>query len=165
MSLLDQFKQTLGDAAANARDVGQNLGAQAAAQLAIKKLQLETVKKTRDLGARVYEWHQSGTLVATGTVPREVADLCHELDDLNGQLRVEEARLEAARQEAEEAKRRAAELKDARQMPFITVESEPVQPSPVTPPPAVAPPIAPVASQSNATQILDATPNQQTQAP
>lgn len=125
MSLLDQVKQTLGEAAANARDAGQNLGAQAAAQLAIKRLQMETSKKTRELGARVYEWHQSGTLVATGTVPREVSDLCHTLDDLNGQLKTEEEKLEAAKQEAEDAKRRILDARDARNSPSVTVYDSP----------------------------------------
>lgn len=130
MSLLDQVKQTLGEAAANARDAGQNLGAQAAAQLAIKRLQLETAKKTRDLGARVYEWHKSGTLVATGPVPREVSELCHTLDDLHGQLRTEEEKLEAARQEAEEAKRRILEARDARNAPTFTPPSVTVEDAP-----------------------------------
>jgi hypothetical protein len=143
MSLLDQFKQTLGEAAGHALDAGQNLGAQAAAQLQIKRLQLEAAKKTHDLGARVYEWHRSGTLVATGTVPRDVSELCHALDDLHGQLRAEEEKLEAARREAEEAKRRALEARDARHTaPRITVESEATDA------------VAPQQPTSNQTQIL-----------
>lgn len=157
MSLLDQVRHTLGEAAANARDAGQNLGAQASAQLAIKRLQLETAKKTRDLGARVYEWHQSGTLVATGTVPRDVSDLCHTLDDLHGQLKTEEEKLEAAKQEAEEAKRRILEAREARNASSVTVYDVPAvatsaPDSPVVPaaPSAVAAPVAPPVQ----TQIL-----------
>ena len=157
MSLFDsvkqQLKQTLGDAATTARDVGQNLGAQAAAQLALKKLQIEGNRKTHELGARVYEWHRSGTLVATGTVPREVSDLCHALDDIHQKTREEEARLEAAKREAE---LRAAQSKAPPPIaPSISVTETTITETPAPPVALSAPqgkitePLTPLAAPSN----------------
>ena len=101
MSLLDHVRQTLGDAAASAKDLGQNLGAQAQTQLNIKKLQLEQTKKLHQLGVQTHAWHRAGRLVATGEVPREVLDLCHQLDDVSNRLAVEEANLQEAKRQAE----------------------------------------------------------------
>lgn len=151
MSLFDQMKQqlkqNLGDAAVTARDVGQNLGARAAAQLALKKLQIEANRKTHELGARVYEWHRSGTLVATGTVPREVSDLCHALDDIHQKTRDEEARLEAAKREAE---LRAAQNKATPTIaPSITVTETVITqtpPAPDAPQGKITAPLTPLAA-------------------
>jgi hypothetical protein len=101
MSLLDDLKATIGDAASTARDVGQTLGAQAQAQLAIKKLQLEQARKYHELGTRTHEWHKAGNLVAAGPVPRDVQELCLELDDINGQLDDQTLKLEEAKRQAE----------------------------------------------------------------
>jgi hypothetical protein len=101
MSLLDHVRQTLGEAAASARDMGQNLGAQAQTQLNIKKLQLEQTKKLHQLGVQTHAWHRVGRLVVTGEVPREVLDLCHQLDDLSNRLALEEANLQEAKRQAE----------------------------------------------------------------
>lgn len=100
MSLIDNVRQTLGEAASTAREVGQNLGSQAQAQLSIKKLQLEHTKKLRDLGEKTYNWYQSGQMVVTGTVPAEVRQLCNDLDESSTRLRLEEAKLEEARLQA-----------------------------------------------------------------
>ena len=100
MSLIDNVRQTLGEAASTAREVGQNLGSQAQAQINIKKMQLEHTKKLRDLGEKTYEWHRSGQMVVTGEVPFEVRALCIELDDSSTRLRLEEAKLEEARLQA-----------------------------------------------------------------
>lgn len=100
MNLLDQVRQTLGEAASNAREVGQNLGAQAQAQLQIKKLQLEHAKKLRDLGEKTYAWYQSGQMIVTGQVPADVRQLCSEIDESSTRLHLEKARLEDARQQA-----------------------------------------------------------------
>jgi hypothetical protein len=101
MSLLDDLKQTVSDAASTARDVGQTLGAQAQAQLAIKRLQLDQAKKYHELGLRTHEWHKAGNLVATGPVPREVQMLCLQLDDINDQLDDQTHKLEEAKRQAE----------------------------------------------------------------
>lgn len=100
MSLIDNVRQTLGEAASTAREVGQNLSSQAQAQLNIKKLQLEHTKKLRDLGEKTYNWYQSGQMVVTGTVPAEVRQLCNDLDESSTRLRLEEAKLEEARLQA-----------------------------------------------------------------
>lgn len=101
MSLLDDLKQTVSDAASTARDMGQTLGAQAQAQLAIKRLQLDQAKKYHELGLRTHEWHKAGNLFAAGPVPREVQTLCLELDDINGQLDDQTHKLEEAKRQAE----------------------------------------------------------------
>ena len=112
MSLFDDVRQTLentakraatraGEAANTAREVGQNLGAQAQAQLNIKKLQVEHAKNLRDLGDKTYAWYQTGQLIVTGPVPDEVRDLCALLDTSSTRLRAEEAKLEDARRQAE----------------------------------------------------------------
>jgi hypothetical protein len=101
MSLLDSVRQTISEAATTARDVGQNLGAQAQAQLQLRKLQIDQTRKMHELGARTYEWHRAGQLVATGQVPREVQELCIQLDDLGAQIVVETHKLEEAKRQAE----------------------------------------------------------------
>ena len=112
MSLFDNVRQTLehtakraatraGEAATTAREVGQNLGAQAQAQLNIKKLQVEHTKTLRELGERTYAWYQSGQLIVSGPVPDDVRDLLHLLDDSGTRLRLEEAKLDEARRQAE----------------------------------------------------------------
>jgi hypothetical protein len=101
MSLLDDLKQTVSGAASTARDMGQTLGAQAQAQLAIKRLQLDQAKKYHELGLRTHEWHKAGNLIATGPVPREVQQLCLQLDDINGQLDDQTHKLEEAKRQAE----------------------------------------------------------------
>jgi hypothetical protein len=101
MSLLDDLKQTVSGAASTARDVGQTLGAQAQAQLAIKRLQLEQARKYHELGTRTHEWHKAGTLIAAGPVPREVQELCLQLDDINRQLDDQTLKLEEAKRQAE----------------------------------------------------------------
>lgn len=112
MSLFDNVRQTLehtakraakhaGEAATTAREVGQNLSAQAQAQLNIKKLQAEHAKILRELGEKTYAWYQSGQLIVSGPVPDEVRDLFAVLDDSSTRLRAEEARLEDARRQAE----------------------------------------------------------------
>ncbi|HEX8552802.1 MAG TPA: hypothetical protein VF681_14740 [Abditibacteriaceae bacterium] len=153
MSLFDQVRQTLGDAANTARDVGQNLGAQAAAQLALKKLQLEAGRKTHELGARVYEWHRSGTLVATGAVPREVSDLCHSLDDINRQIGEENAKLEAAKREAE---LRAAQAK-APTTSSITIQEASPPVTPQTSTEKITAPLSPLAASSGDTMTTPQT--------
>ncbi|HEX8234897.1 MAG TPA: hypothetical protein VF600_02990 [Abditibacteriaceae bacterium] len=101
MSLLDDLKQTVSGAASTARDVGQTLGAQAQAQLAIKRLQLDQAKKYHELGLRTHEWHKAGNLIATGPVPREVQQLCLQLDDINSHLDEQTHKLEEAKRQAE----------------------------------------------------------------
>ena len=101
MSLFDNVKRTLGDAASTAIDVGQTLSAQAQAQLAIKKLQVEHAKKLHELGARTHEWHRAGNLIAAGPVPREVQDVCLQLDDLSRQLDDQSLKLEEAKRQVE----------------------------------------------------------------
>jgi hypothetical protein len=101
MSLLDDLKQTVSGAASTARDVGQTLGAQAQAQLAIKRLQLDQAKKYHELGLRTHEWHKAGNLVATGPVPREVQMLCLQLDDIDDNLHDQTHKLEEAKRQAE----------------------------------------------------------------
>lgn len=101
MSLLDNVRQSLEGAASNALEVGQNLGAQAQAQLNIKKLQLDHAKKLHQLGIKTYDWHKAGTMSTAGTVPREIHDLCHALDDLNLQIAEQQQKIETARLEAE----------------------------------------------------------------
>ncbi len=100
MSLLDNVRQTLGDAANTAREVGQNLGAQAQSQLNIKKMQLDQAKKLRDLGEKTFAWYQSGQLIVSGNVPADVQQLCREVDESSTQLRLEEAKLEEFKQQA-----------------------------------------------------------------
>jgi hypothetical protein len=101
MSLLDDLKQTVSGAASTARDVGQTLGAQAQAQLAIKRLQLDQAKKYHELGLRTHEWHKAGNLFATGPVPREVQMLCLQLDEISDQLDDQTHKLEEAKRQAE----------------------------------------------------------------
>jgi hypothetical protein len=160
MSLLDNVRQTLGDAANTARDVSQNLGAQAQAQINIKRLQLEVAKKLHELGSRTYEWHKGGNLVATGTVPRDVNELCHAIDDLNRQLADEERKLEQARFEAELRNQRpSAPVVDA--APPATVPSTPIPlPAHVDPasPPASSPTSAGAISTSTGAQTAGVYP-------
>jgi uncharacterized protein YukE len=141
MSLLDNVRQTLGDAAATARDVGQNLSAQAQAQINIKRLQIELAKKMHELGNKTYDWHKSGNLMATGTVPRDVTDICHAVDDLNRQIAHEEMNLEQAKREAE--------LRGNRPAPDVSVQppDTPVAAPPISLPQgqAAAPTAPPVA--------------------
>ena len=112
MSLLDNVRRTLeqaatraatraGEAATTAREVGQNLSAQAQSQIAIKKLQLEHTKKLRDLGEKTYQWHQSGTMIVAGPVPSEIQQLCADLDTSSTLLRLEESKLEKSKRQAE----------------------------------------------------------------
>jgi len=101
MSLLDNVRQTLGNAASSALEAGQNLGAQAQTQIQIKRLQVEHAKKLHQLGVKTYEWHKSGNLVAAGPVPREIHDTCHALDDISRNLDEQNRKLEEARREAE----------------------------------------------------------------
>ncbi len=101
MSLLDDLKQTVSGAASTARDMGQTLGAQAQAQLAIKRLQLDQAKKYHELGLRTHEWHKAGNLFATGPVPREVQMLCLQLDEITDQLDDQTHKLEEAKRQAE----------------------------------------------------------------
>jgi hypothetical protein len=100
MSLIDNVRQSLGEAASTAREVGQNLGSQAQAQINIKKMQLEHTRKLRDLGEKTYDWYQSGQMIVTGEIPFDVRALCVELDDSSTRLRLEEAKLEEARLQA-----------------------------------------------------------------
>jgi hypothetical protein len=100
MSLLGNVRQTLGEAAATALDVGQNLSVQAQTQFNIKKLQIEHGKRLHELGVKTYEWYKTGSLVVTGQVPHEVRDLCHQLDGVQHQLEDEERKLEEMKQQA-----------------------------------------------------------------
>lgn len=101
MSLLDDLKSTISDAASTARDVSLTLGAQAQAQVAIKRLQIDHAKKLHELGTRTHEWHRAGNLIAAGPVPREVQDLCRQLDDITNQLEENTKKLEEAKRQAE----------------------------------------------------------------
>jgi len=101
MSLFDNVRQTLGNAASSALEKSQNLGAQAQAQIGIKRLQVEHAKRLHELGIKTYEWHKSGNLFVAGPVPREVQDICHRLDDVSRQLEEQTRKLEEARREAE----------------------------------------------------------------
>lgn len=107
MSLLDNVRQSLEGAASSALEVGQNLGAQAQAQVNIKKLQIEHAKKLHQLGIKTYDWHKGGTMSTAGTIPREIHDLCHALDDLNLQIAEQQQKIETARLEAEARSARA----------------------------------------------------------
>lgn len=100
MSLLDNVRQTLGEAANTAKEVGQNLGAQAQSQINIKKLQIGHDKKLRDLGEKTHAWYQSGQMIVTGNVPVDVQQLCRDVDASSTQLQLEEARLEDFKQQA-----------------------------------------------------------------
>jgi hypothetical protein len=102
MSLLDNVKQTVKTAAGAALEVGQNLGAQAQAQVNIKKLQVDKAKKLHQLGVRTYEWHQTGNLVVSGPVPDEIQELCLQLDSIGRQLDEQQLALEEAKRQAEE---------------------------------------------------------------
>jgi hypothetical protein len=115
MSLLGNVRQTLGEAAATALDVGQNLSAQAQAQLNIKKLQLDQAKRLHELGAKTYEWYKTGSLVVSGQVPHDVRDLCHQLDGIQHQLDDEQHKLEEMKQQA--AIRGAAGTEDTMSAP------------------------------------------------
>lgn len=90
-----------GEAANTAREVGQNLSAQAQAQLQIKKLQLERSNKMRDLGEKTFAWYQSGTMIVAGPAPEDVHLLLREIDESSTRLRLEEAKLDDARRQAE----------------------------------------------------------------
>lgn len=107
MSLLDNVRHTLeqaatraGEAASNAREMGQNLSAQAQIQINIKKLQLERREKHRELGESTYAWYQSGSMIVSGPAPAEVHQILLELDDTSTRLRAEEANLEDAKRQA-----------------------------------------------------------------
>jgi hypothetical protein len=101
MSLFDKAKQhiqTAADAAQHAAgtalEAGHALSAQAQSQVALRKLQIEQARKTHELGKETYLWHQSGTMVVNGPVPRNVQMLCFQLDDLGEKLEAENLRLE-----------------------------------------------------------------------
>ncbi len=111
MNLLDSVRATLGEAlgeaassareaAHNAREIGQNLSAQAQSQIGLKKLQIEHAKALRDLGEKTFAWHQSGQMIVTGRVPADVQQLCREIEASSTRLQLEEARLEEFRQQA-----------------------------------------------------------------
>jgi hypothetical protein len=89
MSLLDDFRrnvgQTVTDVAGKVVERSQQISAQTQLQFALKKLQIEHAKRIHELGKRTYEWYQSGNLVVTGHVPREINELCLEIDDLQRQ--------------------------------------------------------------------------------
>lgn len=102
MSLIENMRQKLEEAAVTAREVGQNLGAQAQSQLNIKKLEFEHSKKLRDLGEASYNWYKAGKMVVSGPVPENVRNLCAELDESSTRLQLEEARLEETKRQAEQ---------------------------------------------------------------
>lgn len=136
MSLLDNVRQTLTDAAESAVEKGQNLGDQARLQVAIKKLQLERAKRTHELGTRTFDWYQSGSLTVGGIVPPDVTTMCHQLADVQRQMDEMQRQMEEARLRAEEAR-----LSDptASQVTSTVVASPVVTPPPA--PPVYTPPV------------------------
>lgn len=107
MSLIDKAKQHFQSAAGAAHnaagaalEAGQSLSAQAQSQVALRKLQIEQARKTHDLGKETYAWHQSGTMIVSGPVPRNVQMLCFQLDDLSEKIETENRQLEEIRQAA-----------------------------------------------------------------
>ena len=108
MSLIDNMRQTLNDVTDTVVERSQHLSSQAKLQVTIKKLQLERARRLQDLGARTFDWYQSGSLTVGGPVPSDVSTVCQELADIQSQLNETERQLEEAKRLAEEARLQAS---------------------------------------------------------
>ena len=136
MSLIDDVRRTVTDAANSALEKGQQAantalekGQQAAELMRLQaKLQQQTRERGRklhELGARTLDWFHSGTMVVSGPVPPNVVNLCHQLETLNAQV-------DETQREFDEAKTRAISLPDASQTPDESLDS-PATPQPSPP--------------------------------
>lgn len=96
MSLLDDMRRTLTDAAGTALEKGQQAADTVRLQAQLKKLQLERARKMHDLGARTYDWFKSGTMIVTGPVPSDVVEVCRALQSVNTQMDETQKQIEEA---------------------------------------------------------------------
>lgn len=152
MSLIDKAKQHLQSAAGVAQhaaetalEAGQTLSAQAQTQVNLRKLQIEQARKTHELGKETYAWHQSGTMIVSGPVPRQVQMLCFQLDDLGEKIEAENLRLEEIKRLAESRAQQSAAHGDV-----SVITSADVSPSPATPPASASAPQLPGNFNANA---------------
>ncbi len=100
MSLLDNMRQTLNDVAGNVVEQGRQITAQTQLQVAVKKMQLERARRIHELGKQTFDWYRNGQLVVSGQVPADVADLCHQLEDLERELADAQRELDALAESA-----------------------------------------------------------------
>ena len=140
MSLLDNMRQTLNDVAGNVVEQGKQLTAQTQLQVAVKKMQLERARRIHELGKQTFDWYRNGQLVVSGQVPADVADLCHQLEDLERQLADAQRELDAIAQEsaAPEAPHSAPHVDvtpapDSNPAPPYTTQNAPPPPYPQAP--------------------------------
>lgn len=145
MSLLDNIKDSISDAAGRVVEGSQQLSEQARLQVSLRKLQLERARKLHDLGARTFDWYRSGSLTVSGPVPSEIAELCAQIDTLK-------ADMDSTQLQLDEARRQAEERRGSFGSPAPDTSSTPAPPNPPTtasvPPPAV-PPATPPTRQTS----------------
>jgi hypothetical protein len=97
MKLPDDLRRTISDVTERVVEKSQQLGKEAQLQVQLKKLQIEHAKKTHQLGKRVYDWHRSGTLIATMPPPTGIQELCTELDATQASIAATQREIEVVR--------------------------------------------------------------------
>jgi hypothetical protein len=104
----DDIKQTVADVAGKVLERGQQLGKEAQLQVQIKKLQIEHAKKIHELGKRTYAWYDTGTMIASGPVPADVASLCTHINATERMIADTQLEIEAVREQTRQAEAEAS---------------------------------------------------------
>ena len=93
----DDIKRTFSDFADKVMDSGKQIGAQAQLQVQLKKLQVEHARRIHELGKHTYDWYRTGTMIVSGPVPHDVANICSELDKVKTKIVETEREIEEAK--------------------------------------------------------------------
>jgi hypothetical protein len=140
MSLIDDVRRTVTDAANTALEKGQQAADLVRLQAKLQQVTRERGRRMHELGARTYDWFQSGTMVVTGPVPPNVVELCSQISTLNVQV-------DETQRLFDEAKSRATSLPDASQ----TSSDTPLDPPVSTPTTAVSSSTPSISSSTTST--------------
>jgi hypothetical protein len=100
MNLADDLRRTLTDVTDRVLEKGQQLSREAQLQVHLKKLQVEYAKYIHQLGKRTYDWHLSGTMIASVPAPAEVTKLCAQLDATQRQIAATQREIEEVRRQS-----------------------------------------------------------------
>jgi len=101
MSLIDNVRHTLSEAAETVAERGQQLSEIARLQVAIKRLQLERTRHLHQLGIRTYACYRGGAFAEP--LPFDVVDVCRQIEDLDRQLEATKLELKDAREQARQS--------------------------------------------------------------
>ena len=103
MSLLNDVRKSITDAADTIVEKGQQLSELARLQIAMKKLQVDRAKRLHELGTRAYALYQVEKLLAKNPLPREIHEMCEPIEEIDKQMEDTQRQMEEVHAAAQDA--------------------------------------------------------------